>query len=297
MGILAIVLMSSVVSAQPRFIDPTGTYRLVSKSAKRNGEIHGRHGELRALLLDSARVAISLHVSNGAPAYNSGSVVDTIPYARNTATYRYDSTCTITITLYDRGKSVRVSSTAPVDQSVCGFGWGVRPEGRFRRVSRKAPAIVDQSIGVSAPVRSRKASPTGSQRRIVRLEETIRAGIDRDAIDSIYVDGELVGCVTCAFNEGDRAAYDEAWNEFLNKLMSATLEKDVAFSELILRAYFSSDGRLDYLLFHVGGDEKNNRAFVAAAEKVQRDFRFAIRGSRPFKQSASISLGAPVMSD
>jgi hypothetical protein len=132
---------------------------------------------------------------------------------------------------------------------------------------------------------------TGGPRHIVRLEETIRAGIDRDAIDSIYADGSTL------FGSEKKVAYDDAWNGFLGQLLSAMLENDVTFSELVLRAYFSADGRLEYLLFHVGGDEKNNRGFVKAVEKVQSTFRFSLPATAPFRQSATIALGSPEMAE
>lgn len=127
--------------------------------------------------------------------------------------------------------------------------------------------------------------------RIVAVEAAIRAGIDRERIDSIYIDGNGVGCTTCRFDSVAREAYDNAWNAFLGELMNSMLEADVAFSELVLRAYFSADGQLDYLLYHVGGGEKNNERFIAAASKVSASFRFALPAKGPYKQCATIALG------
>jgi hypothetical protein len=137
------------------------------------------------------------------------------------------------------------------------------------------------------------AAQTGAEQRIVPVEGTIRVGIDRDALDSIYIDGGSRGCTTCRFDASELAAYDDGWNAFLNQLMSAMLEKDVSFSELIVRAYFGADGRIDYLLFHVGGSDDNTNRFIAAAEKVRATFRFTPAASGPFKQSATIRIGAP----
>lgn len=138
---------------------------------------------------------------------------------------------------------------------------------------------------------------TGSVQRIVPLEQVIRAGIDRDSIDATYIDGGSRGCTDCRFGEAELAAYDDGWNAFLNQLMSSMLEKDVSFSELVLRCYFGADGRLEYLLFHVGGSDENTRNFVAAVEKVRTTFRFPIAAKGPFKQCATIALGAPTFSE
>jgi hypothetical protein len=136
------------------------------------------------------------------------------------------------------------------------------------------------------------AAQSAQAPRIVPIEATIRAGIDRDALDSTYVDGSSADCTTCRFDEKQRAAYEDSWNTFLNYLMGCMLEKDVQFSELILRAYFSADGRLDYLLFHVDGTAANTERFVEAAEKAAARFRFTPAAAGPFKQCATISLGA-----
>ncbi|MBC8144596.1 MAG: hypothetical protein H7X80_03360 [bacterium] len=127
--------------------------------------------------------------------------------------------------------------------------------------------------------------------RIVAVEEAIRAGIDRERIDSVYIDGSGDRCMTCRFDAGKRDAYDEQWNAFLGELMQGMLEHDVQFSELIVRAYFSADGYLDYMLYHVGGSTANNEGFIAAATKVSNSFRFAIPADGPFKQSSTIALG------
>jgi hypothetical protein len=142
------------------------------------------------------------------------------------------------------------------------------------------------------------SAQTGEGARIVQVERAIRAGLDRDALDSIYIDGAGRGCTTCRFDEPRRAAYDDAWNAFLNRLMSAMLEKDVVFSELVLRCYFNADGGIDYILFHVGGSDENALRFVAAAEKVRASFRFGEKADGPFKQCATIALGiAPSMQE
>ena len=133
---------------------------------------------------------------------------------------------------------------------------------------------------------------TGGDQRVVPVEATIRAGIDRDMLDSVYIDGSSRGCTRCRFDEASRDAYDDSWNDFLGQIMSGMLEKDVSFSQLVVRAYFAADGRLDYLLFHVGGDAQNNARFVSVVEAVRERFRFAVPASGPFKQSATISLGS-----
>lgn len=133
--------------------------------------------------------------------------------------------------------------------------------------------------------------------RIVALEELIRAGIDQDALDAVYINGSGLGCTDCRFSESQRDAYDASWNTFLSDLMNAMLRYDVGFSELILRAYFAKDGTLDYLLYHVGGGEENNRRFLKAAEQVYSSFTFEPAATGPFKQSATISLGAPVQAE
>jgi hypothetical protein len=155
-----------------------------------------------------------------------------------------------------------------------------------------APRLIALCLFLVAPALLHAQSAHAA--RIVPIEQTIRAGIDRDAIDSLYIDGSSAGCTTCRFNEEQRAAYDDSWNTFLNYLMSSMLEKDAQFSELILRAYFGADGRLDYLLFHIDGTEQNRARFVAAVELVRERFRFTPAAAGPFKQCATISLGAPV---
>ena len=126
-------------------MDPTGTYRLVSKSKVKNGEIHGYTGEIRIILLDSASIAISLYVNKGYPSYNSGSIVDTLLYSYDKAVYKTmtDTSCKITIRFSFKG--LNLDEEAEDYNFGCGFGHGVVATGFYRKVSSKIPVIEDLS--------------------------------------------------------------------------------------------------------------------------------------------------------
>ena len=67
------------------FINPTGTYKLVSKTVTKNGETYGYFGEINVKLLENTKIAITLYVCKGALSYNSGSFLDTLNYQKNIA--------------------------------------------------------------------------------------------------------------------------------------------------------------------------------------------------------------------
>lgn len=133
---LAIALASLVmVATDATFVDPqtitnpTGTYRLSVRRSQ-------RRGEMRVTLCDPSHIAIRLVVSSGAPAFDAGSLVDTLEYANNIAVY-VDA---------DNGTSCRLvfsfsRSGAQVDEERaggCSFGNGVTVAGYYRRVNRRA---------------------------------------------------------------------------------------------------------------------------------------------------------------
>ena len=126
------------------FTNPTGSYKLVSKTTVKHGDTYGYFGDIDVKLLDSSRIAISFFVCKGAPSYNQGSFVDTLTYKQNIAihtTPEDDTTCRITFRFGNKGVTVE-QYQADLNFG-CAFGHGVFADGFYKKVSSKVPVIRD----------------------------------------------------------------------------------------------------------------------------------------------------------
>jgi hypothetical protein len=104
------------------YIDPTGTYNLVSKKTQKGSDIYGYSGEIQVKVLTEKKIIMTFNVNKGAPTYNSGTFVDTLDYMNNTAIYTNpiaDPSCEITFTFSDKGVTVKERTS----NKVCGCGF------------------------------------------------------------------------------------------------------------------------------------------------------------------------------
>jgi hypothetical protein len=136
-------LSESLRTANPAFINPTGTYLL--KGDVKNSKIVGHYGEMRVRLLDTGTIALCFYLNKGYPNYESGSLVDTLHYEENRAIYRpaSDSSCAIHFAFELR--SVAISQALSDPHSGCGFGPGVIIPAIFEKTSSEIPVIQDLS--------------------------------------------------------------------------------------------------------------------------------------------------------
>ena len=139
---LAILYFSdySYSQAIPKFINPTGTYSLKSKTSKRNGETYGYSGNIQVILIDSNHIKMTFFVSRGAPSYNSGSFVETLFYDGTKAVYtESDSTNDCMTSFIFSKQGVDVYENPEVKQ-LC-WGYGVVATGHYKKKSAKKPAL------------------------------------------------------------------------------------------------------------------------------------------------------------
>ena len=124
--------------------DPTGTYKLGSKSQIKDGLQYGYHGEIKVKKLATNKIAISFYICKGAPSSNSGSFVDTLLYENNTAIYRDkygDTIKNCTLILMFTKSHISLTETANYERGTC-WGNGVVADGwTYRKVSGKIPVI------------------------------------------------------------------------------------------------------------------------------------------------------------
>jgi hypothetical protein len=127
----------------PAFIDPTGTYIL--KGEVKNSKIISHYGEIRVRLLDSNTVALCFYINKGYPGYESGSLVDTLRYEENRATYHpaNDSSCAIYFAFDWRSAAISKELSDP--HSGCGFRPDVMVPAVFDKTSSEIPVIQDLS--------------------------------------------------------------------------------------------------------------------------------------------------------
>ena len=129
-------------------IDPTGTYTLTGTVKK--SRVVSHYGEIRALLLPNDRVAICLYINKGYPHYESGALLDTLPYDQDEARYTpsADTSCTILFRFAPRSVEIRQVLSNP--HSGCGFPAGVLTSTVFPKTSSERPIIQDLSThGIS----------------------------------------------------------------------------------------------------------------------------------------------------
>lgn len=123
-------------------LDPTGTYILKGTVVKHH--IMGHSGEIRVKLLDDGKVAICFYINKGYPDYQSGSLIDTLPYADNQVKYTpANSDCSI-LFCFSLHK-VETQQLFMNPRSGCGFSQGVMTSAFFEKMSSEKPVIQDLS--------------------------------------------------------------------------------------------------------------------------------------------------------
>ena len=148
--LFAIIAGRALLPAPPvaGFIDPTGTYTLTG-IVKKN-RITGHSGELRVLLLDSNKVAMSFYINKGYPGYESGAFMDTLSYDDNQVSYSPVKEAGCRILFHFRPDTVAISQIYTDPHSGCGFAPGVLIATLFKKTSGERPVIQDlSSHGVS----------------------------------------------------------------------------------------------------------------------------------------------------
>ena len=129
-------------------INPTGTYKLKSKTIKKGNDVFGYTGEAEVIQINPNRIIMAFWICKGAPSYNSGSFIDTLTYNDNTAIYTdpdTDSTCVITFQFTKMGLAIK-EETADYNFG-CGFGHAVVADGLFyKKISSKPPVIKESEL-------------------------------------------------------------------------------------------------------------------------------------------------------
>ena len=131
-----------------QYINPTGTYDLVSKEKVRHGKTYGPNGDIQVKALLKNKVVIVLGVNMGAPAYNSGTLIDTLTYKDNSCVYKGDagdSSCRITFIFTKSG--IKVTQKQADLNDGCGFGHGVFADGFYKKKSGKVPLLKHPQTG------------------------------------------------------------------------------------------------------------------------------------------------------
>ncbi len=123
-------------------IDPTGTYELNLQAIEKDGDIYNTLGKIQVKPFTKDSIIINFYVCRGAPSYNTGSFIDTLPYLNQRVEYEttMDSSCTISFTFSDTNVFVKQKSDFTL---FCGFGYGVHVDDTFIKTSSKSPILRD----------------------------------------------------------------------------------------------------------------------------------------------------------
>jgi hypothetical protein len=134
-------IAASPVTAQ-HYVNPTGIYKLVSKAKQVQGDTYGTTGDIQVKAISRSKIVVALSVNMGAPAYNSGGLLDTLQYVNNTSVYiggQDDPTCRIKLTFNEAG--IKVTQKQADLNFGCGFGHGVFADGFYKKRSSKTPIL------------------------------------------------------------------------------------------------------------------------------------------------------------
>jgi len=124
------------VSGKKKYINPSGTYELVSKTIHRNNEVFGRMGEIKVINLSRTKIILRMDLSAGATSYNSGEFIDTMNYDGHTCVNRSmedDRSCKIRFVFSTQG--VKVFQRSDDANFGCGFGHAVYADGFYRKIN------------------------------------------------------------------------------------------------------------------------------------------------------------------
>jgi len=133
---------------QDTYIDPTGTYDLVSKITQKGNDFYGYSGQIQVKVLSKEKIIMTFDVNKGAPTYNSGTFIDTLEYFNNKAIYKtpvFDPSCEINFTFSNKGVTVK-EKTKNINCG-CGFGHAVVADGFYSKSSSTIPVLKDPATG------------------------------------------------------------------------------------------------------------------------------------------------------
>jgi hypothetical protein len=129
-------------------IDPTGTYKLVSKITQKGADFYGYSGEIQVKVLSKNKIIMTFDVNKGAPTYNSGTFIDTLDYFNNKTIFKNpaaDPSCEITFIFSNKG--VTVKEKTKDFNCGCGFGHAVVADGFYSKKSAEIPVLKDPMTG------------------------------------------------------------------------------------------------------------------------------------------------------
>lgn len=133
---------SKLVKQAKEYLNPTGTYKLDSKTRKTKDDIYGYFGQIQVKRLTKDQIIMTFVVNKGAPSYNSGSFVDTLVYKNNRSIYKtpdFDPSCKIVFDFTKNGINV-VEKTDDYNNG-CGFGHAVVANGYFKKMTSEIPEL------------------------------------------------------------------------------------------------------------------------------------------------------------
>jgi len=139
--LILLLYFCNLLGQTTKYVNPTGKYKLNSKTIKKNGDTYGYFGDIKVIALGKDKILISFYVCEGAPSYNSGSFIDTLAYKNNVAIYKGDPnddpSCNMRMVFSRKGVDVELKSDNP--NFACGFGHGVDSQGFYNRIIGNIP--------------------------------------------------------------------------------------------------------------------------------------------------------------
>ncbi len=148
--IMLIVLWITInsMTISNTYIDPTGTYNLVSKKTQKGADIYGYSGEIQVKTISENKIFMTFNVNKGAPTYSSGTFVDTLDYIDNKAVFynpSSDPSCEITFIFTNSGVNVKEKTTSKT--CGCGFEPSVIADGFYSKKNAEVPVLRDPRTG------------------------------------------------------------------------------------------------------------------------------------------------------
>jgi len=136
------------MTVQEVYINPSGTYKMVSRITQKGVDFYGYSGHIQVKVLSETKIVMTFDVNKGAPSYNSGTFVDTLDYIENKAKFKtplIDPSCEISFVFSNKG--ITVKEIAKNYNCACGFGHGVVADGFYSKTSTEEPVLKDPATG------------------------------------------------------------------------------------------------------------------------------------------------------
>lgn len=182
-------------------INPTGTYKLNPNLDLEADTINDSFGQIQILPLYFDQVVLSFYINRGHPSYNSGDFLDTLNIIHNQIIYfnKRDSNCVITF-LFDN-EGVLINEKTDYNTGSCGFGYGVRAKGYFKKISTNPPKLIDPLTGILFNIKTPNRRSLNTDLLFPKHVNTAFDSYTQTVIEIYHLNDSVSYCIVDWYND------------------------------------------------------------------------------------------------